>query len=362
MGLESDRDLPRARAAADDRRINGKSGSGWFGQGSAGLFPVGRFATFPGHMRQPNRGAKILPFNTRAAGPDPEEERVDAEFLRSVARDPEVAWQRFQELYLPVIHSVIRLFADSYDQRMDLLVYVSEKLKEDDMRRVRAYRVRPETPCTFRSYLAVVVRNLGLDFVRASRGRYRPFKHVVGLSGTDRLIFEYHLKERRPLVEVGHLLEARHGIQLRPEELKQRSARIENSLSHSQRWRLLSRVWAGRRPLPVDPVEGATTATGGGLALRSPRRSPDAALTSKSARNAFREALAGVEPRKRLALALRYKDGLKMREVARVMRATEKQVEHWVRDGIATIREHLVRSGFTSDDLDPDQLTGLLES
>jgi RNA polymerase sigma factor (sigma-70 family) len=312
-------------------------------------------------MRSSAREERLLRFRTRTAGAGPEEERIDKEFLRLVKGNPEAAWGRFQELYLPVIYSVIRLFADSYDQRMDLFVFVSEKLKEDRMRRVRGYRFRPETPCSFRSYLAVVVRNLGLDFVRASRGRYRPFRQIAGLGETDRLIFEYHLKERRSIVEVGHLLEARHGIRLRSEELRQRCARIESSLSHSQRWRLLSRVWASRRPLPVDPIEG-TASEPGGLALQSVGKNPEVVLDSKSARVAFGKALAGVEPRKRLALALRYKDGLKMREVAQVMRATEKQVEHWVREATAVIREQLTQAGFTYDDLDPDQLTGMLES
>jgi len=310
-------------------------------------------------MRPSNRGARVLPFDIRLPGGEGEEERVDARFLRLVARNPEAAWETFLTLYTPVLHGVIRLFADSYDQRMDLFVFVSEKLREDRMRRVGSYRFRPETPCTFRSYLAVVVRNLALDFVRASHGRYRPFKNIAGLSGTDRWIFEYHLKERRPLAEVKHLLEARHGVRLDPAELARRSARIEDALSPSQRWRLLSRVWAGRSPLPVDPVDGATTATGGGLALRSTSKNPAAVLDSKLARAALRDAVAAVEPRKRLALALRYKDGLKIREVARVMRATEKQVEHWVREGTAAIRESLVSSGFTRDDLDPDLLAGL---
>jgi len=312
-------------------------------------------------MRPSNRGSNLLPFDARLPGREGEEQRADAAFLRLVARDPEAAWEQFLTRYAQVLHGVIRLFADSYDQRMDLFVFVSEKLREDRMRRVGSYSFRPEKPCRFRSYLAVVVRNLALDFIRASHGRYRPFKRIAGLNGTDRLIFDYHLKERRPLADVRHLLEARHGVRLDPAELARRSARIEGALSPSQRWRLLSRVWAGRNPLPVDPVDGATTATGGGLALRSTKRSPEAALDSKSARAAVRDALAEVEPRKRLALALRYKDGLKIREIARVMRATEKQVEHWLREGTATIRERLVNSGFTRDDLDPDLLTGLWE-
>jgi len=326
-----------------------------------GLFPVDRFATFAGHMRSPTRRARLLPFQKRSASTfaETQEERSDREFLRSVARDPEAAWRRFQELYLPVIYEVIRLFADTYDQRMDLFVFVSERLKADGMRRVRAYTFRPETPCAFRSYLAVVVRNLALDFIRASHGRYRPFKQVVGLSETDRLIFEYHLRDRRTLVEVAHLLEARHGIRLDSGELKRRSARIEDALSPSQRWRLLARVWAFRRPRAVDPVEAANPASGGRLPLRSERKSPEALLGSKSARDALRQALDGLGPRKRLALTLRYKDGLKVREVARVMRATEKQVEHWVRDGTAALRDHLARSGITRDDLDPDHLAGL---
>jgi len=75
-----------------------------------------------------------------------------------------------------------------------------------------------------------------------------------------------------------------------------------------------------------------------------------------SARGALRQALETIEPRKRLALMLRFKVGLKVRETARLMSATDSQVEHWAREGTGTIREHLRRLRITREDLDAAQL------
>jgi hypothetical protein len=44
------------------------------------------------------------------------------------------------------------------------------------------------------------------------------------------------------------------------------------------------------------------------------------------------------------------------------MRATEHQVEHWVREAVATLREELTRRGFAREDLDPDHVTGMPNS
>jgi DNA-directed RNA polymerase specialized sigma subunit len=178
---------------------------------------------------------------------------------------------------------------------------------------------------------------------------------LEGLETADRWVFEYHLRDRRPLEEVRRLLEARHGIRIDAGELKRRAARIEDSLSPSQRWRLVSRFWARRQPVRIDPVRDLVSDEDA-VPLRSETRDPEAALASKAAGAALREALDRIEPRKRLALTLRYKDGLRVRDAARILRATEKQVEHWVREGTALIREHLARGRVLRDDLGPDQL------
>jgi len=285
----------------------------------------------------------------------PDQTAGDDRVLRRVAEQPAAAWDEFLERFAPTVFRVVCVFFDSYDRRMDLFVFVCQKLREDGMKRVRSYRYRPDAPCTFRSYLAVVVRNLALDFVRASEGRYRPFRFLDRLDETDRRIFEYNLRDRRPLEEVGRLLDGRHGIQIDAAELKRRSGRIEDAMSPNQRWRLLSRFWARRPPLHIDPVKDSagTEAT---VPIRSELPDPATALDSKTAGEEMRRALERLEPRKRLALVLRYRDGLRVREAARVLQATEKQVEHWLSDGTAVIRDYLKHRRVLRDDLDPDQL------
>ena len=157
------------------------------------------------------------------------------------------------------------------------------------------------------------------------------------------------------------MLEARHGIRLDTAELKQRAESLERSLSPNQRWRLLSRFWAHQSPLSIDPTQEAATEAGQVFPLLGNQKDPEAEFGAKSAELAFQDALARIEPRKRLALVLRFRNGLKVREVARVLNATEKQIEHWVREETAQLRDHLRGLGFTRDDLDPDQLSRLWE-
>src|SRR5687767_11800942 len=96
------------------------------------------------------------------------------------------AWDEFLPRFAEVIFRVVRLAAGSYYERMDLVLFVCDRLREDEMRRVRAFKFRPEAPCRFSTYLAVVVRNLALDFLRARDGRYRPFKTIEALEPADR--------------------------------------------------------------------------------------------------------------------------------------------------------------------------------
>lgn len=278
------------------------------------------------------------------------------ELLGRIECAPELAWEGFLESFTPLIFKVVSRFVRTHDQRMDLFVYVAERLREDRLRRCRAYRLRPERPRSFGAYLTVVTKNLVVDFIRSTNGRYRPFASMANLDVADRLIFEYHLRDQVPLGQVRRLLEKRHGIRMRQTPLDWRAERIERSLSSSQRWRLLSRRSALREPFSIDPTHEAVWIDEKAIPLRSGCRNPEAQAGVNLAGVALRQALEKIEPRKRLALALRFKVGLKVREAAQVMRATDSQVEHWVREGSAAIREELRTRSITREDLDIDRL------
>lgn len=284
--------------------------------------------------------------------------RRDALVLERSTTDGDAGWNLFLERFAAAIYRQTCAFATGHDERMDLFVHVAERLRADDMKRIRAFRRRPEAPCTFRTYLTVVVRNLILDYLRSARGRTRAFKRIADLDLVDREIYERRVCERRPVEEVRQFL-GRHRVPLGYDEIVERANRLESHLSANQRWRLLSRLVAHRRHLAIDPTQEVAAMGGRQIPLPGRGRDPESMLGARAAEKAFRTAIARVHPRKRLALALRFKDGLKIREVARVMHATEKQVEHWVHDGTAAIRRHLAEHGVTRDDLGPDQLSEL---
>lgn len=271
-------------------------------------------------------------------------------------------WETFLPKHAEVIFRVVRLFADSYDERMDLFLFVCDRLRENDMRRLRAFRFRPEAPCRFSTYLAVVVRNLSLDFLRARDGRYRPFQAIAGLDSADQHLFEYHLHDGRPLEESRGLLRDRHGIRLSSQEAAERAGRLSARLSASQRWRILSRLYERRDAVPLDAaVDGASgePSRAAGPPIADDRADPEAWLQSAEAGQVFREALGAIPARQRLALVLRYRDGLAAREVAGTLGVQAPEAERLLKEGLRILRERLRRSRVGRTELESSELPAL---
>ena len=283
-----------------------------------------------------------------------EETGREEEILARVRREGAGAWEEFLEGFAGVLFRVVALFADSYDDRMDFFLYVCDRLREDDMRRVRAFQRRAEAPCRFSTYLTVVAKNMAVDFLRSREGRYRPFARVASLDETDRLLFEYHLRDGASMEETRSLLQGRHGIRLSLAEASRRTARIVTALSANQRWKLLARLASRRRTLSIDPVaEAAVHDDARGLPLPGgPGGDPEQPLREKEAREILQEALSAVEPRQRLALTLRFRDALSRDEVARTLAVSPSQAESLIREAVAALRRRLAHSGVDRADLE----------
>ncbi len=289
----------------------------------------------------------ILQF--RGGGPIDEGAVVDSGAHRPAG---DLTWDAFLDEHAATILAAIRPFARTYDERMDLFLFVCAALRSDGMRRVRRYRYRPEAPCRFSTYLAVVVRNLVLDHERARRGRYRAFSSMARLDAIDRRIVAYRFRDGRPLDEVRERLERRHGVRLEPQELAERVARVERSLSPSQRWRLLSR-WTWRQPtIPIDCVSVVAEQTSRTFALAASGRDPERSLEERQAERAFARAVAGLAPRQQLVLAVRFRDGLDVGTAAKAIGVSGAEIERTTRDALAAIRSALGEARITRDDLE----------
>lgn len=283
----------------------------------------------------------------------PREEPREEEILARVREEGAAAWEEFLEGFAQVLFRVASLFADGYDERMDFFLHICDRLREDDMKRVRAFQRRAEAPCRFSTYLTVVAKNLAVDFLRAKEGRYRPFRRVASMEETDRLLFEYHLRDGHTLEESRGFLQGRHGIRLSLEEASRRAAAVAAALSANQRWKVLARLAARRQALPIDPVEDA--------AMRDPQHpvplrgaggDPEGPLRQQEARKILQEALESVDSRQRLALVLRFRDSLSQEEVARTLAVTPAQAEALIREAVTRVRLRLAEAGVDRKDID----------
>ena len=272
----------------------------------------------------------------------------DRALIGAIAAGGPEAWQAFLETCASTVFRVVSLFAGTYDERMDLFLFVCGKLHENDLRRLRSFRVRPESPCRFATWLSVVVKNLAVDYLRSQQGRFRPFRNIDAMEEIDRLVFDYHLRDGRPLVEVRQILGSRHGIGVGEAELEGRAARIESALSASQRWRLVARLAERRDHLALDPVSGwagisgwAGPAAQAAIPLTDAGENPEQALRQRETDAEIRRALLLVPPRERLAVTLRYGDGMSARQVATVLKVTPPEAERLAREGARRLRERL---------------------
>jgi RNA polymerase sigma factor (sigma-70 family) len=280
-------------------------------------------------------------------------ESDDRTLLDALAAGGPAAWQAFLDTCSETLFRVVSLFARTYDDRMDLFLFVCTKLHDDDMRRLRSFRFRAESPCRFSTWLAVVVKNLAVDYLRARDGRFRAFRTVDAMDETDRLVFEYYLRDGRTLEEVRHLLESRHGLGVGDLELSERAARVEAALSANQRWRLIARLTERRDHLPLDPISGsAGPRPAEAIPLVDTREDPERALRSREAGRALRSAMESIPPRERLALTLRYRDGMSARQTATVLDVTPSEADKLARDGVRKVRESLGRAGMAPPDFE----------
>jgi len=85
------------------------------------------------------------------------------------ARDE--AWAGFVRSYSPLLIHVTRFVCRNHDAAMDAYAFVLEQLRQDDLRRLRAYVADGRSK--FTTWLVVVARRLCLDHYRQRYGRVR---------------------------------------------------------------------------------------------------------------------------------------------------------------------------------------------
>jgi RNA polymerase sigma factor (sigma-70 family) len=201
--------------------------------------------------------------------------------------DPEPAareegWSRFVAKYTRLLLRTAHQFGGDYDGRMDRYRHVLDALREDDFKRLRAFR--HVAGSSVAAWLVVVSRRLCLDYERSRSGRPRGEK---------------------------------------PDETVLAQRRLRRALTLS----------GGGEFDPTDR-------------LATPALSPEEEVREQELRRAVDVALSRLTPRQQLALRLRFEDGLSVGDVGEVLGVRNVfQVYRLLRTALDDVRKHLERAG-----------------
>jgi len=236
----------------------------------------------------------------------------DDQIRAALERDARAGWRAFIDAYTPRLLSHIeRAGVRDHDEAMDVYVRVCERLSERDCERLRRHDPRKGD---YGAWLATVVRNVIVDWVRSRAGRRRLFGAVKALDPTARRVFELFYWEDRTPTEIAGMLQARDpGVDLAA--VFDALERVDRVLTDRHRRELLSTAARARRAasLDADPL--------GAEAIPDTRRvDPETALAAAELERRFTQALAGLPPEDAAILRLRYVQGLSAAQVARALR------------------------------------------
>lgn len=243
----------------------------------------------------------------------------------------DAAWDRFIGRYRRLVFSAIRHYARDYDDVMDVFARVCEALREDELRRLRAWIEQPTHRARFSTWLVTVVRNLTIDWFRERDGRRRLPAVAQSLTPLRRRIFDHVFLEQRSHLEAFELIRAAGATALPFRTFLAELRATYQAVMKGPRGRVLQEL--GGPP----PEEG----------LPDPDR-PEAGERAA----AVKRLLATLEPEDRVAVELYVVEGVPADQVARTLGlANAKVVYNRVYRTLAVLRERLERAGVRRDDL-----------
>ena len=257
------------------------------------------------------------------------------------ARDAEEIWPEFLAEQAPLILQVVHLFERDADEVEECFLFVCERLRRDDLRRIR--RFRAEGAASFPTWLRAVVRRLCLDWRRHRDGRFRLPRSIERLPPLEREAFRsVHLRHLTE-TETFHRLKALWPGLTR-EQLGEALVRVERALTSHQSWLLLA-----HRPKLESISEPPASVDSGdwNRQLASPGPDPEEAAETHEASTALLSALGALPPPLRLLVRLRYEQDLPLETIARLAGlASPGEAERQLGMALAGLRRALAARGF----------------
>jgi DNA-directed RNA polymerase specialized sigma24 family protein len=237
---------------------------------------------------------------------------ADADLRLLLVADPERGWRAFVDAYTPTIVRLIeRASLRDRDEAMEVYTLVCERLVEDRCARLRQWH---PSKGALRAWLAVVVRRVVVDWVRARAGRRRLFGSVKALDPLDQRIFELSFWDERSPAEIVEVLGMERGDTVTLPRVLRGLDAVHAALTDRQRGELLS---ASFRTKAAASLEAELER--GGWDPVDERADLEQQAVERDAARAFERVLGRLPAEDAAIVRLRYVEGLSLGDVRRAL-------------------------------------------
>jgi DNA-directed RNA polymerase specialized sigma24 family protein len=235
-------------------------------------------------------------------------EPTDQQIRELLLHDADAGWRAFVDRYTPTLLALIeRAGIRDYDEAMELYLRTCERLSADGYSRLRRH---DPAKGPLAAWLAVVVRNVTVDWVRSRAGRRRLFKAVDLLPARERQVFELYYWDDKTPSEICEILAMRESAIVTLSDVFAAMDAIDAVLSDRHRRDLLAMAVRSRTPLSL---EGELES--GAAEPADPSSSADASVRARELAASLNDALASLDPEEAAIARLKYVQGLSNRDI-----------------------------------------------
>jgi len=211
----------------------------------------------------------------------------------------------------------------------DFASHVKLKLIEDNYGVFRQFRRQS----SLRTYLTTVIGRLFQDYQNSAWGKWRPSAEAVRAGAVAILLERLTVRDRHSFEEACELMETNHQVTVPRAELEAIAGRLPNRVRRRfESEEALADLAADQRPL--DEV----------VADR------ERAATAARVQAALAAAMGALDPQDRLICALRFHDGRKLVEIARLLRLDQKGLYRRVEHVLEQLHAAMSASGIDGTD------------
>jgi DNA-directed RNA polymerase specialized sigma24 family protein len=246
----------------------------------------------------------------------PDSRLADAELKILLIKDADRGWRAFIDQYTPAILSFIeRAGIRDRDEAMELYVLVCDRLAADDCARLRRH---DPSKGALTAWLATLVRNVTVDWVRTRAGRRRLFGSIKRLPELDQRVFELFYWENRSPAEITSLLEPA----FQPLSLTDVLAaldRVQAALTERQRIELVATASRTSTPASLDSPDDEARP----YDVADPNADTEGDLRAREATRQLEQALAELSPEDAAIARLKYGAGLSLKQIREALHLEE---------------------------------------